>query len=283
MTRKTRRQVLAALGATTAVGIAGCSSGDGDETTEPEDESGDGDDSDSGMTPTDEMGGMTDTDGMAGMTDTDDGMSDTEMASVRVAHMSPDAPNVDVYVDGETVLSDVTYTTVSDYLALPTGDHTVTITAAGDPDTVPFEGEVTLKAAGYTIAAVGELTSEDTEFRPLVLEDDNSDPGGNMARLRVVHASPDAPAVDVTAAGGDVVLFDGVPFGESGYATVEANDYTVEIRGDTESNDGDVVADYDVSLNGGTVYTAFARGYLSPDDAPADEEFSLQVVQDASY
>jgi hypothetical protein len=127
------------------------------------------------------------------------------------------------------------------------------------------------------------LTSEDTTFQPLVLEDDNSDPGGDQARLRVVHASPDAPAVDVTVAASGDALFDGVAFTESGYVTVPSGDYTVEIRGDTDSNDGDVVADYDVSLNGGTVYTAFARGYLSPDDEPADESFSLQVVQDSSY
>jgi hypothetical protein len=34
-------------------------------------------------------------------------------AQVRVAHLSPDAPNVDVYVKGEPALTDVPYTTVS--------------------------------------------------------------------------------------------------------------------------------------------------------------------------
>jgi Domain of unknown function (DUF4397) len=40
-------------------------------------------------------------------------------AQVRVAHLAPDAPNVDVYVNGDPVLTDVPYTTVSDYLPLP--------------------------------------------------------------------------------------------------------------------------------------------------------------------
>ena len=113
-----------------------------------------------------------------------------------------------------------------------------------------------------------------------MLADDNSDPGGDSARLRVVHVSPDAPAVDVTTAGGDTVLFDGVAFGESGSTTVPANDYTVSIRGDTEENDGEAVADFDVSLNGGAVYTAFAAGYLTPDDEPQDVAFDLLVTQD---
>ncbi len=204
---------------------------------------------------------------------------------VRVAHMSPNAPNVDVYLDGSAVLEDVPFGAVSDYLTVSATEHDVEITAAGDPDTSVFSGPVTVAAdTDYTIAAIGEIGEQaDQPFEPLVLEDDNSEVGSNQSRLRVVHASPDAPAVDVTAAGGDVVLFDGVPYGGSGYAEVEANDYTVQIRGDTDSNDGDVVADFDVSLNGGTVYTAFAAGYLTPDDEPADESFDLLVAQDASH
>ncbi|MEF8851819.1 MAG: DUF4397 domain-containing protein [Haloarculaceae archaeon] len=276
MTRKTRREMLAALGATTALGLAGCSgNGDGDS-------GGDGGDGGDGAdtpteTPTEGTGEMTDTptEGMGEMTDT------TGTASVRVAHFSPNAPNVDVYLDGSAVLEDVPFRAVSGYLEVPAGPHTVGITAAGDPDTVAFEGEVTVEAADYTFAAVGNLGGDENAFEPLVLEDDNSGVGDDTARIRLVHASPDAPAVDVTASGSAV--FDGVAFGETSTGTVPASDYTLGVRGDTESNDGDVVADFDVSLNGNTVYTAFAVGYLTPDDEPADEAFDLQVAQDASF
>ena len=255
----TRRRALTGVAAGTSVALAGCLGGD--------DSNGD---SDTGDGDTDDGG-----DG-----DTGDGE-----AALRVAHLSPDAPNVDVYVDSEDpTLADVPFGEVSDYLDVPAGDREVEITAAGDPDTSVFSGPVTVEAdADYTVAAIGELSDDGGQpFEPLVLEDDNSAVGGDTARLRVVHASPDAPAVDVTAAGGDVVLFDGVAYGESGYVEVEANDYTVEIRGDTESNDGEVAADFDVSLNGGTVYTAFAAGYLSPDDEPADTPFDLLVEPDSS-
>jgi hypothetical protein len=44
-------------------------------------------------------------------------------AQVRVAHLSPDAPNVDVSVNGEPVaaLQNVPYGTISPYLSLPAG------------------------------------------------------------------------------------------------------------------------------------------------------------------
>jgi hypothetical protein len=203
-------------------------------------------------------------------------------ANVRVAHVSPNAPNVDVYVDGAAVLEDVPFGAVSGYLELAAGTHTVEITAAGDPDTSVFEGDVPVEAdTDYTIAATGEVGDmTDRQFEPVLLEDDNSDPGSDTARLRAVHASPDAPAVDITVASTGDALFDGVEYGQFGYVQVPANDYTVQIRGDTEGDDGDVVAEFDVSLSGGQVYTAFAAGYLSPDDEPADTPFDLVVAQD---
>jgi hypothetical protein len=196
--------------------------------------------------------------------------------------MSPNAPNVDVYADGSAVLEDVAFGAVSDYLEVPAGERQVRITPAGDAETTVFEGAVPVESGtAYTVAAVGEVGDmADQPFEPLVLEDDNSDPGDDMARVRLVHASPDAPAVDVTLASNGDTLFDGVAFGDSGSVTVPAGDYTLQVRGDTESNDGDVVAEFDVSLAGGEVYTGFAAGYLSPDDDPADTAFDLLVSQD---
>jgi hypothetical protein len=261
-----RRQVIAALGGAATVGLAGCAGGG--------DGNGDGGDTDS---PTEDGG-------MGTMSETDEEVmtpDGTAQARVRAAHMSPDAPNVDVYVDGNAALEDVPFRAVSDYLEVPAGAHQFTITEAGNQDNAVFDQEVTLEAQDYTLVAAGELTSEDTDFQVLPLADDNSDPGGNQARLRAVHVSPDAGAVDVTVSAGPV-LFDGVEFTDSGYVSVEANDYTAQVRPDTMDNDGEVVYDADVSLNGGTVYTAFASGYLSADDEPTDESFELTVAQDAN-
>lgn len=252
-----RRQAIATIGGAAVAGLAGCAGGGNGN-------GGGGDGTDS---------------------PTDDGGMDTEMQSgtarVRAAHMSPDAPNVDIYVDGNAALEGVPFRAVSDYLEVPAGPHQFTITEAGNQDNAVFDQEVTLEAEDYTLVAAGELTSEDTDFQVLPLVDDNSDPGGNQARLRAVHVSPDAGAVDVTVSAGPV-LFDGVQFTDAGYVSVEANDYTAQVRPDTMDNDGEVVYDADVSLNGGTVYTVFASGYLSPDDEPTDEGFELTVAQDAA-
>jgi hypothetical protein len=198
-------------------------------------------------------------------------------AMLRVAHLSPDAPNVDVSVDGSVVLEDVAFGAVSQYLEVPVGTRTVTIAAAGDPSTVAFEGDLDVTEGAFTVAAVGELGEE--TFQPLVLSDDNTVPAEDTAKVRVVHTSPDAPAVDITADGN--ALFDGVAYQESGYVEVPAGTYTLNVRGDTDSNDGDAVATFDVELVGGTVYTLFAAGYLSPDDEPAETAFQPIAAVDA--
>lgn len=258
MTNYRRRNVLKTAGGVAIVGtLAGCADDGGDD-PEPTEE------------PTEEPE----------ETDESEETEPEPDANLRVAHLSPDAPNVDVYVDGDAVLEDVPFRAASDYLDLPAGEYDVMITAAGDADTVVFDETLALSDGEFTAAAVGELAEENQPFAVEVYEDDVSDPG-DEARIRLIHASPDAPNVDVTVDGEP--LFTDVPFGAAGAVEVPADDYELEVRPATEDVDGDVVATFDVSPEAGTVYTAFAVGYLDPDAAPADEPFDLEVVVDAAH
>lgn len=183
-------------------------------------------------------------------------------AMVRVVHASPDAPNVDLWVNGETVLTDVPFTAVSDYLSVPAGDYEIAVSATGD--TAPVIGPVTLTfAAGTatTIAAHGLLA----DITAAVFTDDITTADG-QAKLRAIHLSPSAPAdVDIAVQGGDVVV-PGLVYPEaSGSLTLDAGDYPLEIRaaGDTAA-----ALQFDVTLAADTNYTAFAM----------DAEDGVQVI-----
>jgi len=207
-----------------------------------------------------------------------------QTAYLRVIHASPDAPNVDVYLDNETVLTDVPFGTVSDYLEVAPGEHTVAITVAGNQSAEVFGGNVTLNAGGrYTIAATGEVTEgAPTTFQAFILQDTVIASASGNASISLVHLSPDAPAVDATT--DDTVLFDNVSFrNASNYVTVPAGNYTVDVRGATADNNGSVVTSFDVSLESGTAYTAFAVGYLDPANATGNvtnASFDLLVATD---
>ncbi len=198
---------------------------------------------------------------------------------LRVVHASPDAPAVDVYVDGEAVLTGVSFGAVSDYLTAPAGERSVRITAAGDESTVAFDGMVTVQAdTSYTAVAFGNLTTD--EFAIGVLEDAPPSVGSDEAAVGLFHASPDAPPVTVTVASSGDALFENLGYGEqAGYATVPAGSYTLEVR---PASGGDPVATFDVTVEGGTAYSAFAVGYLDPGSAPGDEPFDLLLATDTT-
>lgn len=81
----------------------------------------------------------------------------------------------------------------------------------------------------------------------------------NQTRIRVVHASADAPPVDVYANGGLVV--EALPFkGATGYLAVPPGSYTIEVR---VAGTQTTVLTQTLMLMGGTDYTAFAMGTVS--------------------
>jgi len=123
---------------------------------------------------------------------------------LRVAHFSPDAPAVNVTLENETVASGAEFGNVTDYVSVPAGTHNVTITAEGQPSNVLFEGNVTMEPRMVaTVSASGEFTTDsDTEFQPVVFEDDAWEPEDDMAAVSVVHLAPDAGSVDVVVAEG---------------------------------------------------------------------------------
>jgi hypothetical protein len=196
-------------------------------------------------------------------------------ANIRVLHASPDAPAVDVFVDGSEAISDLAFDEITDYVAVPGGDHNIQVfpaSADGTGDPV-IEADVTLDAdTDYTIAAVGLLA----DIEPLVLVDDNAAPAAGEAKLRFVHSSPDAPAVDIYAEGAGVVVPNAAFKDASGYLGLAASTYNLEVRAaGTETVALDLPG---ITLEEGKVYTAFAVGLLEGDPA-----LNAKLTVDATF
>lgn len=161
--------------------------------------------------------------------DDDDPVTPPGEASLRVVHASPDAPAVDIYAAGVAtpLITNLAYGQTSPYLDLVPGDYTIQIRAAGAPATSApvFEtGPLAIAdGARITALAAGFLggTAPDDEFRVIPLAEGFA-AAGSAARVRIVHASPDAPTVAVDVGN------DGTPeiaslarFADTGAAGVE--------------------------------------------------------------
>ncbi len=151
-----------------------------------------------------------------------------EGATVRVVHAVADAGPVDLYVDGALAVSGITFPDATDPLRLAAGERLLQVAPTGaGPDQAIAAATVEL-AAGRTsaVAAVGTTAAAQIVDYPIDL-----DPlADERARLRVVHASPDAGELEVAVTDGDV-LFPAVQYPDAtDYAELDAGTYDLEVR-----------------------------------------------------
>ena len=189
-------------------------------------------------------------------------LADAHEARVRVVHASPDAPAVDVWVNGSVAFSNAPFKGITDYAKLEPGTYNVQVTPTGATEPVVIDADLALETqTDYTVVAVGKPQN----IEPLVLVDNNSAPAAGKAHVRFVHASPDAPAVDIAVTGGPV-LFSNVAFkGVGDYLPVDAGTYDLEAR--VAGTETVALSIPGVALENGTVYTIFAMGLLEGEPA----------------
>jgi Domain of unknown function (DUF4397) len=155
----------------------------------------------------------------------------SQVGWIRIAHLSPKAPAMDMYLytfsdpGHATVLHDVSYGDVSPYMAVSPGQYTVAMRGFGAPESsTPALSTSFMVSAGtaYTVAALGP----DPGLRVEVLQDQMTTPAG-QALVRVFQASLKEPRVTVSY--GPDVLARQLAFGlATSYIAVSPGTRTVQ-------------------------------------------------------
>jgi hypothetical protein len=150
---------------------------------------------------------------------------------VRCAHLSPDAPAMDIYmyqfgdISHPTILRHVTYGGVSEYMAVSPGQYTVAMRAAGAPASslpVLVTSFMVSARTAYTVAGIGP----DPGLREEVLQDQIMPPMGKTL-VRVIQASLKRNLVTVSY--GPEVLARQLAFGSAtSYMAVSPGAQTVQ-------------------------------------------------------
>ena len=195
-------------------------------------------------------------------------VSAADDSMVRVLHGSPDAPEVDVYVNGDKVdaLSGLSFGDLSAYVAVPGGTYAVKVCATADATVCPIDVPALAIAAGthYTIAATNALATIEAQ----VLVDDPS-PVEGKAQARVVHFSADTPAVDVLTQDKSAKVVENLAYPDAtDYLTLDPGSYDLIVC----ANADNTVCPLDpgaLDLAGGTSYSVFAIGSLTGDSLTA--------------
>jgi hypothetical protein len=184
-------------------------------------------------------------------------------AEVRVVHASPDAPAVDVLVNGTNVreLTNLAFGQVSRYVFLPPGVWNVKVVPTGATSPVVINADLVLDLlTPYTVAAANRLA----QITPVVLTDDLRRPDSGKAAVRFVHLSPDAPAVDIAVKGGPT-LFTKVTFKTATqYLQVDPDSYTLQVK---VSGTDTVVLEVPATLEDRRIYSVYAEGFAASSPA----------------
>src|SRR5256885_1071433 len=175
---------------------------------------------------------------------------------VRLAHLSPDTPNVDVYLStvggsgAPQVFPGVGYGVISKYLSVPQGTYAVAMRGAGAPATDPpvLTTNVTVTAGkAYMVAGVGKHA----DLGLKVIEDDLTPPPSGKAKVRVIQASVGASALDLAIQGGPMIAGN-VPFASTTrYFEVQPGRWTLTAKGTSGGPSGNL----GVHLEAGNVYS----------------------------
>jgi len=196
-------------------------------------------------------------------------------AAVVAVHDSPDAPAVDVLADvtatpgdeGILLAGNVSFPAFCEIAAVPApGEYTISVTVAGDPDTVALQFPLAVEPSDQLTAIVTGFLAGTPAIQPLALVNDTRSIA-TEARLRVVHGSPSTGNVDLylVADGTDITdpavnpTFADVPFtADTGIQSIATGIYDVYV---TPAGNNAIIAIevQDLALNGGEVLDVIAR------------------------
>ena len=194
---------------------------------------------------------------------------DEGRARVRAIHLAPDAGDVDIVVTGgDELFGGIAFEDASDYTDVDPG--TISLDVRGDDDRVLTSAAgIEIVAGGtYDIIALGQVSDQSLTLLPLVTNVSRPcatvlglEAGDDASCVRVVHASPGSPAVDVYVNGSPGVA--GLAFGTATefVAIPAGDDVKIQVTAEGAALDTAVI-DSDQDLVAGQAYDMVAVGPL---------------------
>jgi len=199
-------------------------------------------------------------------------------------HASPDAPPVDIYAGGAPIITNLAFGDVSGAVQVPPGSYTLSFHAAGSGTAAASAATPVLEVGQrYLAVASGFLGGSGGQAFTLLPFADLFSLATSGPQVRVIHASPDAPAVDVGPVSGGTVMpvadYTNIPFkGASKPAGTVLPSGTLTI-GIAATGDTNPVASFTIGTSSGLRAFAVAAGSLTGNG----EAFRLVVVNTAVF
>lgn len=200
----------------------------------------------------------------------DDRTVKDDKARVRFAHMSPDAPAVDIRLNngnGAVVFGNAAFRDVASYIEVDGTSYVFAVTPANSNSEVIVFDPITVENGKiYTVVAHGTLDANDEyPFAVRVFVDNGMGDAFadftafGKSNVKVIHASPDAPAVDLLV--DNAVAGSGLTYpNNTGYLPVTGGERNIKVN---VSGTSTTVIEADIDFKKDMNYSVFAVDYVS--------------------
>lgn len=185
---------------------------------------------------------------------------------IRVFHSAPDAPAVDVYANNAIIVSNIKFKGFSQYIRVPQGKYRVRVFKQGTQKNPLIDRDIIIPENRIlTLAAIGIMPNLELK----AIEDTLEPLRRGRSKVRFIHLSPNAPAVDITLPNGDVI-FKNVSYKEvTGYKEIRQGSYNLQVK--TAGIDEKILLLPNTRFGPNKFYTIYAVGLVN-------REPKLQVV-----
>jgi hypothetical protein len=193
-----------------------------------------------------------------------------DRALARFIHALPGQRNLDVWADNAKAFTDVAYQAITPYHEFTGEAHTFLVRPVGQETATPLLQNRDGLSDGrhYTVIALPGVGSTTPALR--IVNDNLTPPAAGKAKVRVIHASPDAGKVDVFLQGYKQPYFAGANFQSvSDYVEIEPKHVVLEVR--PQDQNKPMLTTPPVKFEAGKLYTLIITGW-------AKQVPSLEVV-----
>jgi|SRR5688572_8279410 len=192
------------------------------------------------------------------------------VAYVSIYHASPNAPELDIYVD-ERPVNRLDFTDYTGYLNFYTGNRHFKVNPFNASNALVDTTVNFVDGGFYSVFIVNNLSNVET----LTVRDSASAPAEGKAKIRFINLSPDATSLDVSV-NESTPLFTAQAFKQpSEFVEVDASASSFAVK--TAGGSDELVSVSDINLRTGRFYTIIARGFAHPPSGN-NNALSLEVI-----
>ena len=187
-------------------------------------------------------------------------------AAFFVVHASPNAPNVDVILNGGVYVQNFAYGSDSGYFLVQPGTYNLKVAAPSGSSVYAIDANTTLEAGKYySIFAIDSAS----KLKAAIVQDVLSIPGTDSVRVRFFQFSPDAPYLNAkfkNTVTTDSLQYSGRSFNDQGnsgtltdFKTIKAGTYNLDLS--TPGSGTPFQSFTNMVFISGKSYTVYLKGF----------------------